>query len=122
MFAELANIDSRIRESGRLVQSVSYVSLVDTANTLLLTTPTGATLYLYALWVHNRVASTITLAVGTGATLTQRVPRLGPFVTGYHDIFEIPLAHFESDIYVTSSAGGASPLEVQVKAFAIAVG
>jgi hypothetical protein len=30
--------------------------------------------------------------------------------------------HFESDIYVTSSVGAAAPNDIEVKAFAIAVG
>ena len=34
----------------------------------------------------------------------------------------MPLHEFETDIYVTSSAGAAATDEVQVKAYAIAVG
>ena len=122
MISSLISLDSRLRERGRLHSSLGYVSLVDTANTLLLTAPTGHTLWLIALSVYNRNSAAVNLQVGTGATLTQRDPRYGPFITNYQTMLWLPPHEYESDIYVTSSAGAASPSEVQVKAFAIAVG
>ena len=121
MINSIAGIDTRIR-GGYVHTSLSHVSLTGTDNTLLLTAPDGHTLFLYALWVYNRNSANVNLAIGTGSSLTQRVPHLGPFLTNFSDIVPIPLAQFETDIYVTSSAGAAAASDVLVKAFAIAVG
>jgi len=122
MIASLIALDPATRLFGSLHTSLNYVSIVGTDNTLVLTAPTGGTLRAYAIWVHNRNAAAVTLTMGTGATLTQRVPLLGPFLTGFSDIVPLPLCHFESSIYITSSAGAAAPNDVQVQVFAIAVG
>jgi len=118
----LVSLDPILRNSGRLHSSLSPVSLVDTSNTLLLTAPTGATLYLYAIQVYNNNATNVTLSIGTGASLTERIPMMGPFITDFHYMEYIPLARFEGDIYITSSAGSAADDDVEVKAYAIAVG
>ena len=119
----LIALDPRIRNTGRLHSNQSYVSLVNTNNTILLVPPTGATLLLYGLWVHNRNVAAVTLALGTGAVLVQTVPLLGPFLSGFTGIdVWLPLPEFVTTIYVTSTAGAAAPNDTQVKAFAIAVG
>lgn len=74
----LMSLDPRIRNAGRIHSGPGYVSLSSTSNTLLLTLPDGATAYLYCLQVFNRNASSVELQIGTGSTLTQRIPRLGP--------------------------------------------
>ena len=121
MLNSIAGLDARIR-TGYVHSSLSHVSLTSTDNTLLLTAPDGHTLFLFALWVYNRNSANVNLALGTGSTLTQRVPHLGPFLTNFSEVVTVPFAHFESDIYVTSSAGAAANSDVLVKAFAIAVG
>ena len=120
--AALMAMDPRIRTSGRLHSSLVHVSLTSTANTLLLTAPDGATLWLYAIWVYNRNSANVNLTLGTGSTLTQVVPQLGPFLTNFNDIVVLPPSEFESDIYVTSSAGAAASSDVLVKAYTMAVG
>ena len=121
MINSLIAMDSRLR-TGFIHSSLNEVHLVDTANTLLLTAPDGHTLHLFCLMVYNRNATAVALTLGTGAALTQRVPRLGPFLTTYLDLVWLPFLVFESDIYVTSSAGAAAPTDVEVKAIAVAVG
>lgn len=122
MINGLLALDPRIRDNGRLHHSLTYVSVVSTANTVLLTAPTGATLWLFALMVHNRNAASTFLSIGTGAVLTQVLPRLGPFLQNFHDIVWIPPTHFEGTIYITASAAAAATNDVHVMGYAIAVG
>lgn len=118
----LVSLDPILRNSGRLHSSLTPVSLTGTSNTLLLTAPTGATLYLFSLTVYNNNATNVSLSIGTGASLTERMVRLGPFITDFHYIEWLPLIRFESDIYVTSSAGAAADDDIEIMAHAIAVG
>ena len=118
----LVSLDPILRNSGRLHSSLTPVSLTGTSNTLLLTAPTGATLYLYCITVYNNNATNVSLSIGTGASLTERMVRLGPFLTAFHSVEWLPLIRFESDVYVTSSAGAAADLDVEIMAHAIAVG
>ena len=118
----LIAMDPVLRSSGRLHSSLSPVSVTGTSNTLLLTAPTGATLYLYCLQVYNNNATNVTLQLGTGSSLTERIPMLGPFITDFHYFEYLPLPRFEGDIYVTSSAGASADDDVELKAYAIAVG
>lgn len=118
----IAQMDPRIKAAGRLHTSLVFVSLVSTANTILLTAPDGATLFLWALEVMNQNATAARLQLGTGASLTQVIPTIGPFLTDLADTVYFPLPEFESTIYVTSSVGAADPNDVQVKAYALAMG
>tara|TARA_Y100000310_G_scaffold167483_1_gene167245 strand:- start:762 stop:1145 length:384 start_codon:yes stop_codon:yes gene_type:complete len=118
----LVSLDPILRNSGRIHSSLTPVSLTDTNNTLLLTAPTGATLYLYCLMVYNNNASNISLSIGTGASLTERMVRTGPYITDFHYTEWFPLVRFESDIYVTASAASAADDDCEIQAFAIAVG
>ena len=118
----LVSLDPILRNSGRLHSSLTPVSLTGTSNTVLLTAPTGATLYLFCLTVYNNNATNVSLSVGTGASLTERMVRLGPFITDFHYVEWLPLIRFESDIYVTSSAGSTADDDVEIMAHAIAVG
>ena len=118
----IAQMDPRIRAAGRLHTSLVYVSLVTTNNTVLLTAPDGTTLFLWALEVYNRNATQAVLSIGTGAALVQVIPRQGPFLTDFSETVYFPLVEFESTIYVTSTVGAADPNDVQVKAYALAMG
>ena len=118
----LISLDPILRNSGRIHSSLTPVSLTGTSNTLLLTAPTGATLYLYCLMVYNNNATNVSLSIGTGASLTERMVRTGPYITDFHYTEWFPLVRFEGDIYVTSSAGSAADDDVEVQAFANAVG
>ena len=118
----LVSLDPVLRNSGRIHSSLTPVSLTGTSNTLLLTEPTGATLYLYCLMVYNNNATNVSLSIGTGASLTERMVRTGPYITDVHYTEWFPLVRFEGDIYVTSSAGASADDDVEVQAFAIAVG
>ena len=118
----LVSLDPILRNSGRLHSSLTPVSLTGTSNTLLLTAPTGATLYLYCLTVYNNNATNVSLSIGTGASLTERMVRLGPFITDFHYVEWLPLIRFAGDIYCTSSAGSAADDDVEIMAHAIAVG
>ena len=118
----LLQLDPRVRAHGRLHSSLAYVSLTGTSNTALLTVPDGATLLLFALEVFNRNAATVYLSVGTGSSLTQLLPRQGPFLTNFHVVVPLPPTEFQTDIYVTSSAGAAATSDVHVKAYAVAIG
>ena len=118
----LVSLDPVLRNSGRIHSSLTPVSLTGTSNTLLLTAPTGATLYLYCLMVYNNNATNVSLSIGTGASLTERMVRTGPYITDFHYTEWFPLVRVEGDIYVTSSAGASADDDVEVQAFAIAVG
>jgi hypothetical protein len=118
----LVSLDPILRNSGRIHSSLTPVSLTGTSNTLLLTAPTGATLYLYCLMVYNNNGTNVSLSIGTGSSLTERMVRTGPYITDFHYTEWFPLVRFEGDIYVTSSAGSAADDDVELQAFAIAVG
>mgnify|MGYP001598665526 CR=1 FL=1 len=121
--ASLLALDPRIRDSGRLHQPAAYVSVVSTASTVLLTAPTGATLYLICLIVTSRVAGSIYLTVGTGTTtFVQVLPRMGPFMLNLTDEHWIPPTHFAATITVQASASGAAPADIHIMPIAIAVG
>jgi len=122
ILAGLAAADGRVRASGRLHQPLAYVSITGTSNTLVLTLPDGATAYLIGLLVFNRNTSSAVLRIGTGSTLTQVMPRLGPFLTDYSEEADFPPTHFESDIYITSTVGAADPNDVQVLPIAVVIG
>ena len=110
----LVSLDPILRNSGRLHSSLTPVSLTSTSNTLLLTAPTGATLYLYCLMVYNNNATNISLSIGTGASLTERMVRTGPYITDFHYTEWFPLIRFEGDIYVTASAASAADDDCEV--------
>ena len=117
----LVSLDPILRNSGRLHSSLTPVSVVSTADTLLLTAPTGGTLYLYCLMVYNNNATNVSLSIGTTG-ITERMVRTGPYITDFHYTEWFPLIRCESDIYIASSAASAADDDVEVQAFAIAVG
>jgi hypothetical protein len=112
-----------ILNKGYLVMSHPYVALVDTSNTVVLTAPDSHVLYPFYIAVHNRQAASITLQVGTGSTLTQQLPILGPFLPDYWSEQAFMPMMCQGDVYVTASAAGAvgSAADVQVAIWAIAV-
>jgi len=117
----LVSLDPILRNSGRLHSSLTPVSLTGTGDTLLLTAPTGATLYLYCITVYNNNSTNVSISIGTTG-ITERMVRLGPFITDFHSVEWLPLIRFESDIYCASSAGAAADNDVEIMAHAIAVG
>ena len=117
----LLALDPRIRDAGRLHQPAAYVSVVSTANTTILTAPTGASLYLICLMVMSRQAGSIYLNVGTGA-FTQVLPRLGPFFLNIMEVLWLPPTHFAASIVVQASAAAAATSDVHIMPIAIAVG
>lgn len=121
MLESLLALDPRIRDAGRLHQPNAYVSVVSTANTTILTVPTGASLYLICLIVTSRQAGNVYLNVGTGA-FTQVLPRLGPFFQNIVDVVWLPPVHFTTSIVVQASAAAASPNDVHILPITIAVG
>ena len=90
----LVSLDPILRNSGRLHSSLTPVSVVSTADTLLLTAPTGGTLYLYCLMVYNNNATNVSLSIGTTG-ITERRVRTGPYITDFHYTEWFPLIRFE---------------------------
>lgn len=117
----MAALDARVRHAGRLHTSLTSVSLTSTSNATLLTAPDSATLILFAIWVYNRNAANVNLIL-TNSSGTQIAPQLGPFLTDYHDIIELPPTEVEGDVNITPSAAAAASNDVLVKAYAVAIG